>query len=110
MNLIVLIGLIRDLTAAIKAGDWQAVFIVLGKVFAAIGEFIGGVSAVSAVAATTADEADLDAAVADLVACCEPLKATVASADPTALPPGTVIVIIELVGLVIDWWKKRRQG
>lgn len=105
MNLIVLIGLIRDLTAALKSQDWPAAFKALGKVFTAIGEFIGGVSAV---AATPGDEADLDTAMTELKSCGDATQ--VASADPTALPPGTIIVIIELVGLVIDWWKKRRQG
>lgn len=104
MNLLVLIGLIRDLIAAVKAKDWPLAFTVLGKLFEAISQFIGGVTGVSV---ASGDEAALDAAMADLKACCEP--ATLA-ADPKALPPGTILLIVELIGAVFDWWKKRRQG
>lgn len=103
MDLFELIGCVKDLTAAIKAGDWKGTFEHLGHLC----EKAAGLFDMPVMGTRSAGEVhpDLDSAEADLKACGGESRAV--GADPVGLDPATVLVIIELVTKIIGRWRNR---
>lgn len=104
MSLLELITAVRDLTAAIKSKDWPSVFTALSKILSAAAALFGP----QPLQAASGDDAELEAAANELRACSA--SRAESAADPKAIDPATILVIVQLAGLVIEWIKKRRQG
>lgn len=105
MSLLEIITAVRDLITAIKAQDGPAVLSSLAKLLTVAAELLAKPKAMQAV---VGEETELEAACNELRAC-SALRAD-PGADPKAIDPATILVIVQLVGLVIEWIKKRRQG
>lgn len=104
MSLLELITAVRDLIAAIKTQNWPAVFTALSKILNAATALFGPQATF---AAAEGQLEELESACEELRACCAPQAG---EADPKAIDPATILVIVQLAGLVIEWIKKRRQG
>jgi hypothetical protein len=105
LSLLEIITAVRDLTTAIKAQDWPAVLSSLAKLLVVAAELLARPKTMQAV---VGEETELESACNELKACTA-MRAD-AGADPKAIDPATIIVIVQLVAAVIEWIKKRRQG
>jgi hypothetical protein len=103
----VLIG--RELYAAIQAKDWAAILGAAGKLATAAAEFFKKPVVMATAADATAD-ADLDALLGDLKACCaEPVTLTTAeAADPKFIDPATLAIILQFAMMIFEAIRKRR--
>lgn len=104
MSLLELITAVRDLSSAIKAKDWPGALKSLAKLLTVAADLVAKPKTMQAI---VGEETDLESACEELRACCAPQAG---EADPKAIDPATILVIVQLAGLVIEWIKKRRQG
>lgn len=100
---------ILKLVADFKAGNWAEVLRGAGKVLATFGDWYEAFvhPTVGAPALMQATDEELDAAIADLEACCA--APPVMQADPKAIDPATVLLIVKAVIEFIKWWRDRRN-
>lgn len=105
MSLLELITAVRDLSSAIKSKDWPAAFKSLAKLLTVAADLVVKPKTMQAV---VGEETDLESACEELRACSS-IHAT-ESPDPKSIDPATILVIVQLAGLVIERIKKRRQG
>ena len=109
MDLFKLIQCVKDLTAALKTGDYASTLEHLSHLLGDFATVIrGGPVASSAPPGVSVTTVDLDSAFADLksVSTASPPVQT-AGAGAAGFDPATILVIVELVGKLLDWWKKR---
>lgn len=106
MSLFDIVLIARELYAAIQAKDWAGILAATGKLAASAAEFFKAPK-VAAAASDAAAEADLTAVLADLKGCCAPAAV---GADPKAIDPATILLIIQTVAAIIEAIRKRRQG
>jgi hypothetical protein len=106
MDLFELLRLVRAFREGIENRDWAAAVSAAGELLMLIGRFLGRPVVGVANADPTGSETELEAE-------CERLRAIGAApptvgAEPSAITPGEIVVLVQLVLQVIDWFRRRR--